>query len=81
MEMVNMVTGPVTPTMTRGWPPKMEKMQPDRQLLRQTSTTPIFPVERSRSSANVIAGAMDVKNMKKIDAVVFALWPSVQSET
>ena len=37
----------------------MEKMQPDRQLLRQTSTTPILPVDRSRSSANVIAGAMD----------------------
>jgi len=61
---VRMVTGPVTPTMTNGWPAKTLKMRPETQLDRQTSTTPILPcVALSRSSANVIAGAMDVKNM------------------
>ena len=58
------MTGPVTPTITKGWPAKTEKMTPLTHDDRQTSTTPILPfVALSSRSAKVMAGAIEVKNM------------------
>ena len=63
--MVKMQTGPVTPTMTRGWPAATAKTLPQRNVDMSTSTSPILPaVLCARKAPKVMAGLIDVKNMK-----------------
>ena len=80
--MVKMQTGPVTPTMTSGWPAATAKTLPQRNVDMSTSTSPILPaVLCARKAPKVMAGLIDVKNMKIAAESALVDSPSFQSDT
>ena len=79
--MVNMETGPVTPTITKACPAKRLTMQPQIAVENITSKTPTsLSVSFWSKFAKVIAGPIDVKNIYKTLAETFRLKKSEKSE-
>ena len=78
---VSIDTGPVTPTITSGWPANRENSIPVIEVANRTSIAPtwVFVASDSRSE-KVIAGPTDVKKMKTVLDNTFRLAALVQSE-
>ncbi len=63
---VNIAIGPVTPTITSGWPANSDMKTPPSAEARMTSTTPSCPsVESEITAPNVTAGPMEEKNTNR----------------